>query len=99
MVHQSGGYLSMAKSLLHKYIVNEVLSPEASPAKDKTLIFRITGNEESRLPPALDGFDSFSHSSEKILSRDPRHRFFKRPLPGVIDIVPIPVYGVSELDW
>jgi len=66
VVHQSASYLSMAKSLLHKYIVNEVLSPEASPAKDKTLIFRITGNEESCFLPALDGLDPFPHSPEKI---------------------------------
>ena len=66
VVHQPGSHLGMAEGLFHKDVVNQVLSPEASPAEDKLFIIRITGDEESRFPPALDGFDSFSHSSEKI---------------------------------
>jgi len=66
VVHQPGSYLGMAKGLFDKDVVNQVLSPKAPPAEDKLFILRITGDEEPRLPPAFDGFDSFSHGSEKI---------------------------------
>ena len=97
-LHQSISYSGMAEGLPHKEVVDQVLSPEASPPENELFIVRVAGDEEPSLSSPLDSLDSFSHGPEKIWGRDPRHRFLERTLPRVIDVVPIGINWGSNLD-
>jgi len=88
----------MAKGLLHKDVVDQVISPKAAPSENEPLVVRVTGYKEPRLSPPLDGLNPFSHAPEKIWGRDPRHRFLEGPLPGIINIIPVAILRVSYLD-